>query len=233
MKTSILKTFTVVIPLVGLVLTSQAQITNNVAVAPQLLTTTDTPQSLPAFSVPQFNTALGTLNSVQLTLTPDLTGSGVQIYNPNNSVGTLFTAGYFADSTGGYSGTVSIASIAGLSGSWMTGTYTQQFALAAPPSFTTYVLSGLTVPGSGSPVTLTEASVTPFEGVGNYSLVDTAGASWDAITTGPISDFVGAYCMAGGSLNVVYNYTAVPEPSTIGLVVVGLQGALGIRRRKA
>ena len=54
---TILKTFTIMIPLVGLVLTSQAQITNNIAVAPQLLTNSNTPQTLPAFSVPQFNTA--------------------------------------------------------------------------------------------------------------------------------------------------------------------------------
>jgi hypothetical protein len=32
---------------------------------------------------------------------------------------------------------------------------------------------------------------------------------------------------------VTYDYIAVPEPSTIGLVVVGLLGALTIRRRKA
>jgi hypothetical protein len=95
------------------------------------------------------------------------------------------------------------------------------------------VLSGLPAPGPGSPVTLTGASLAPFEGVGNYSLGDTAVASWDAITTGPVSDFVAAYCMAGGNLNVVYNYTAVPEPSTVGLVVVGLLGVWSIRRRKA
>ncbi len=233
MKNFLVKTLVIGVALVGLSWASQAQqIVDNVSITPQVIATLNTPQALPGFTVPQFNTGLGTLTSVTLTLTPNLTGSGITIYNFNESTGVPFTGGYIVGGgINGYTGSVSVASIAGLSGSWSSGQDIENFTLTnGIGTFATYVLQDLPAP-STNVVVLTDGAMAPFEGMGTLSLPATAYGDWDVqVTDGSV--FVGAVPMAGANLNVVYDYT-IPEPTTIGLVAIGLLGAFTIRRRKS
>ncbi len=227
MKNIFLKSFIIGIVLLGFTSASQADsIATFSTITPQLITNNLADQALPGFSVPQFNAALGTLTSVVLDVQPLLTGSGVGIFNISNPTGTVVQAGYTSVGSGGingYTGSVSVASIPGLSGGWSSGVDVENLTLTNGAfTIANYVLQNLPVPGAGPQVTLTGGAVTPFVGAGNLPLAATAYADWYVtLTAAPSSADVGANPLAGAFLGVIYNYTAVPEPTTVLLVAFG------------
>ena len=136
----------------------------------------------------------------------------------------MIQAGYTSVGSGGinsYTGSVSVASIPRLSGSWSTGIDVENLTLTnAPVSIANYALQSLPVPGVGPQVTLTGGATAPFVGGGTLPLDVTAYADWYVVETdGPSA--VGPNSLAGGVLGVIYNYTAVPEPTTVLLVAFG------------
>lgn len=173
------------------------------------------------FAIPQFNSALGTLNSVGLTLTP-VVGAGDIGYTANNldssPVGTFISISYPSGSL------IDTASL-GLDALW-SNSQTNYVEPTLNPGLNTGVMPGLTT------FSITPSSVTTgpsgFVGSGNYDLTvnGAATAVQDYITDfgegGPVTyDW---YADVGGDLQIDYNYTAVPEPS--GVALAGLGGLL-------
>lgn len=232
MKTNFLRILTIVIAVVGLVLTSQAQsITYNGSISLQEAGTVTT-------TLPQFNNALGTLTGVQLTLNLTLTPVA-QIINTTFSPEPFDINSYIS------------ASISSNIGNWTVGYGTDSWALPVPTLTTGNIYgSGQTllpftifsiVGGTSGPAGLSNVSgsnLTPYIGGGTLAL-DVNGPQYDS-GGGPVYNIGGGVTAAvGGNVDLVgtasvtYDYTAVPEPSTIGLVAFGLLGMLGLRLRKA
>jgi hypothetical protein len=169
---------------------------------------------------PQFNPSLGTLISVQLdfssTLTTTLTvsnGSGsassgtakTELQVTVQDAGSHLTAPELDLNSPAYS-----------------------YSLAGGDSTTSGLLSKN---GSSSDLYSLAAVLTEFTGAGNISLNGSTFTQTLLANTGGNTD---ASQISDGSLTgtVTSNYTAVPEPSTIRLVITGLLVALVIRRRK-
>jgi hypothetical protein len=180
------------------------------------------------FGIDQFNPALGTLNSVQLTVSGQVEAS---LYFTNNDgnvglkveIDPTYQIAYFNGSltnllvddesidwtTPGFPKSVSVPADGTYFYSWgpaNEGPVTQNLTLA--PDLANFTGSGL-IPVAAQLSCTTMESI----GGGNYTI------------SAPVS--------GSATAQVIYDYIPVPEPSTIGLVVVGLLGGLGmIRRRK-
>ena len=156
-----------------------------------------------AFNFAQFDPTLGTLNSVELTLTPTVGEIGTQIVN-----------------FGGPQ-TVTLASVSSpngsLSGLGLDATWSSSQSLQINNYLAASGLNDVSLPFTSftidpSSVTLGSAG---FVGNGTYTL-DLTGSSTATSSGSPGSLFYGWYGNVGGDLEVDYNYTApVPEPSTI------------------
>jgi hypothetical protein len=156
-----------------------------------------------------------TLTSVVLTMTND---------NTSVTGGNFFVSLY--DATG--AGSIPGASLLTLSGSANPATagnytYTGSYLLAANTTY--YIVAGVS---SGNAVYEWAAHAGEDVGTIGYSDSFDGGATWNTDNTPPGTVFTDS------TFNMKINGDiSVPEPSTIGLVVVGLLGVLGIRRRKA
>jgi hypothetical protein len=177
------------------------------------------------FDVPQFNLP-GTLNSVTLTLTPSFGNFGPEVFNSSfspqlaTSIGVNNPAGTLADSA------------IGLTAAWSgVQSPSGQTESATVSPFSLYVGTPQTFTFTAPP---TSVSVGPagFTGAGDDDLTFTGTATATSMVTGT-SVLASFYGNVGGELDVTYYYTAVPEPTTISLLVTGLLGAWTIRRRKA
>lgn len=182
------------------------------------------------FVVPQFNPALGTLNSVDLTLTP-APGS---VYPSDYSLTTqTITDASVNDPNGSLTG---VGDALGLTASWsgVQNPLGQSESISATPGLNNGAPQTFAFTTPAVSLTGVNPAGTGFVGLGNDNLSFTTAATATSFGMGaPSVTFVGWNGTIGGTLEVTYNYTVVPEPSTISLVVAGLLGVLGIRRRKA
>lgn len=229
MKTLAMKTFISGLVLAGLVVALPVKadsIIYNGTISPSTLggpvTTT----------LPMFNSTLGTLTGVQVTLdftvTPyasvgNFSSSTPLTFTPSDSIifsfspADTWTISHSSDSWTLSAPTVSTGNIYG-SG--------QEVSYYTGPS------SVLQLVGSTSAsADLTAASGLDFAaytGAGNL-VFGTAGGGYVSITDGPL--FGGGGGDLAGTASVTYDY--VPEPGTFALMVCGLTGLLVMRRRSA
>ena len=203
-------------------------ITENVVVAP---TSSGVSGSL-TFLIPQFDPTLGTLNSVELTLTPTFGDFGSQAFN----MGSATTASGFTVSHP-YGSLV--ASSVGLTANWSSSS-----ATITSPAYTalgSYVLTrGPALSGFGFTTTPAPVTVGPtgFSGLANYNLAVTGSAI--ATVSGNGTLYTGWWGNVGGNLEVDFNYTPapVPEPTTMVagallLLPFGVSTLRMLRRRTA
>ncbi len=202
------------------------------------LTTTDwesgsgTP-SVPFLDIPQFDTSLGTLNSVTLTLTGSLnTRLTVQ-----NITGLLAELGLGSPESS--SGSVSTQSVVTVSDP--SDLLSQTFNIISP-SFSYAGLPGTTDSSSiarsgplaatmsGSDTYTDPTLLAEFSGLGSVQLSASTNTGTLLFNTGGNS-ISSQETSAGLSATVTYNYTSpitvTPEPSTIALLGVGAIGLMG------
>jgi hypothetical protein len=185
-------------------------------------------------TLPMFNSALGTLTGVQVTLdftvTPyatvaNFTSSTPLTFTPSDSVSfsystaNIWTISHDTDSWTLAAPTVTTGPISG-SGQ------------AVPYYFSTFTLLQL-VGSTSAPADLTAASgldLAAYTGAGNL-VFGTAGSGQVSIIDGAL--FGGGGGNLTGTASVTYEYAPVPEPRTFALMVCGLTGLLVMRRRFA
>jgi hypothetical protein len=156
-----------------------------------------------------------TLSSVVLAMAAD---------NTVIPSGNFFVSVYDANGAGSTPG-ISLATLTGSANPATAGNYIYTGSLLLAANTTYYIVAGVS---SGNAVYEWAAHAGEDVGTIGYSDSFDGGATWNTDNTPPGTVFTDS------TFNMKINGDiSVPEPSTIGLVVVGLLGVLGIRRRKA
>lgn len=167
------------------------------------------------FSLPSFDPSLGTLNSVELTLTPVLGAFGNDAFNLSGSSLTVPGPGlpYPTEAIGG-TGSLNNSTLG------ISATYLTTSGALTSPTFT--AVPGIT-DGPGLPYNWTIASSSAGVTAAGYSALGGSlafvGVNPQFTSTGGDGTYyIGGYGNVGGDLEVDFNYTAapaVPEPTTI------------------
>ena len=229
MKTSILKTFGVVSTLAIILAASAGR-------ADVLSTNTSTTEiSSPAypltwltFDINQFNPALGTLNSVQLTVSGQVVANLI-FSNYDGATGsvridqfTTFQIAYFNSSS-------TNLLVDDENFEWSTPGFPTRIQVGAGGAYT-----HSWGPENEGPVTQNytlPSDLANFTGMGVIPVAAQLSATTEEDTSGG-NYFVSMNTSGSATAEVIYDFTPVPEPTTIALVAIGLLGALMIRRRK-
>lgn len=187
----------------------------------------------------KFNPALGSLNSIQITLNTQVNGGHIIIDNDSNSEGALGTFEFGANISL-YSGDVLL-----LDGGSPVPGRAQAYNLLPinlstniddgdndysplPPDGTEF--DGGTISDAKSGY-IGNASKESFQGTNTYNITASASLQTNYTgTTGQIEYFVTQPLTVSSSVTVIYEYTPVPEPATIALLAIG--SLLALKRKK-
>jgi hypothetical protein len=172
----------------------------------------------------QFNPSMGTLVSVEITMTSDITGF-VSVVNIN-PVSEAFTNATSSVPVG-------LTGPAGLALGVTATTSAQSGTVAANTTNPPLNLPGNTVIASESTTITSALGLAPYIGTGtnNLPFVFSAGTGTYG-GSAVFGVFFGGTATADANIKVIYTYNtpAVPEPSSMALLGIGMAGFLGFRR---
>ncbi len=157
------------------------------------------------FNIPQFDPSLGTLNSVSLSLTATVGDVGYSVLNISGIPLPVIFAGVSSPS-----GSLVNAAL-GLDATWGSSQSLTSGSFVAGPGFTQGSL----------PFTFNTAASTAgvpvagFTGAGDYVLTVTGSSTATSSGSPGFPLFYGFYGNVGGNLEVDYNYSPVPETTTL------------------
>lgn len=171
------------------------------------------------FSVPVFNSSLGTLQGVSLSVTYDIQDSATLVNNAASSSAYTLTFSpiltvYLPNGSLGLTDSLSLGTASGSIGG---------FTTLPPIPFSA---------GNGStPSKANIAAISLFEGIGSVSLQGLATAPLNLTGTDGNVSLASQSITSDATLKVTYTYSPVPEPSLAALLLVGV-GCL-LRRKSA
>lgn len=184
------------------------------------------------FSLPEFNTSLGTLDSVTLTI--DATGTAdVRVLNIGPSSETFTDATATTPVT--LTGPGPVSTSVSLSAGPISGT-----ALPFFPSFFVNDFPGLAASASGF-VDVPTADFGMYEGTGSMMVTVTVDASNGSYAgTGPSTLLFGGSASAGAVTTITYDFTPsttpppppIPEPATMSMVGGAMFGLVSFLKRR-
>ena len=173
------------------------------------------------FSLPEFNPALGTLTSVVISASQDVAVSGTVTNTAITTQSFTFRAGsQLTLNLPGSLGTLEPLPLGS----------TSSYTLSAGDSAS---YGPFTHTASDSQTFTAALDMALFEGTGNLTLPGTT-ASQEVISGGGGNISAALTTLSGAVVSVTYNYTAIPEPSSMGSLacLVGTGMFLRVRRRK-
>jgi hypothetical protein len=171
-----------------------------------------------SFTLPKFDTSLGTLTGITITLSTSVTAE-VDIFNATGSPAAFTNA----------TATIPVTLTSPTETVSTTTTATTPTGIAAP-GFSAF--PGLTS-NTSSTVTVALANFGQYEGVGGGSASYSAAFSGGSYSGSSIPGvFFGGTATAGGITSITYTYSpaAIPEPASMAMVVIGLGGVFAARR---
>jgi hypothetical protein len=178
--------------------------------------------------LPMFNSALGTLTGVQVTLDFTVTPYA-QIYNFSGASRTFTSANWISFSYAP-------------SDIWTVSHGSDSWTLAAPTVTTGTIYGTGQVVANGTGLqfvgsTSAPADFTAESGLDLASYIGAGSLAFGTAGSGQVlgggSFFTGGGGNLAGTASVTYDYAPVPEPGTFALMVCGLTGLLVMRRRSA
>lgn len=173
-------------------------------------------------TLPKFDTALGTLSGVTLTLTAQGTTAIVQVYNIANAPRGFVNATTTVDLTltSDTGSAVEIKPVAG------------PFAGLASPGFSNVGAAVLPAVSASINVAPSAFFAYSFPGVQSFGLTLSGFATASGTATIPGTVFFGGDGSSYGTFGVTYTFVPIPESDFFGLAVAGAAMLLALGRRR-